>query len=251
MTRRVFSSYSEGNRYYPGAPNESDWVLLNNDARFIYNLMPKLIYAHERNNDAKGTAKSPPNAQLITLLAEYGFASIVPDLGGTLWGNPSSNVFMNYAHNYITAGQGGKVNLLGLSHGGLSVLNWARLYPDRVNAIALIQPALSLADLKVVEGGVLANEINVAYLTGGGYSDVDDGPTSSPVIYAEDMDQDIPICIWSSADGFDTVTRSGPVNEFLEKRPSTKWINLGPLPHGLQAVINSRQEVLEFFLANR
>ena len=247
MSFAVYASFISG--AFSADPTEDYWRLGPKQIYTDYAGTPKLIHCHERSSSAKATATIP---ELATLVTEIGrnFVVLVPDTGPlSLWGNDASTLtYMEEAYDYITGGSGEKIFLSGVSHGGLTALNWAKTYPEKVAGIALIQPALGLADLKVVEGGVLAAEIDVAY---GVYSDATDGPIYSPNVYGDALDPEIPVCIWTSNAGYDTVCRTGPENEFLELRPTTMRKSVGNIQHGLPPVTIATPGVVQFLRSHR
>lgn len=67
---------------------------------------------------------------------------------GRLWGSTADQTRMTELHDYVKASHEGhtKVTLYGVSMGSLTVLNWARNNPSKVNRVVCIIPALNLSD---------------------------------------------------------------------------------------------------------
>jgi pimeloyl-ACP methyl ester carboxylesterase len=136
-------------------------------------------------------------------VAEAGTPVASGDFGSpTHWGNGTSvtrteqlRLWQQTAQNVKTD----KVVLLAVSMGALAALNWARQYPTRVAAIALLTPIVNLGYYHDVysDGGVVSAQIDAAY--GGSAAYAAAAPTSDPMLYGAQL-SGIPMKVWYSTD---------------------------------------------------
>lgn len=211
------------NRY--GGLGEYDMVFTTNGPA----VKPYLIVAHGRGSTAYATAGDASLMPLWYELAEY-YTVCVSDLGGaTAWGSSDTQ---NAISTIITMLQSAypssftKVALVGVSMGGLAVLNWAKANPSSTAWVGCIAPALNIDDLRYynattdsnngVDLGTYAAEIDAAY--GGKYVNSTYGATYSPWYYGSAYPAStVPTAIWTSP--ADTVVRNQWADAFVVARP--------------------------------
>lgn len=220
-----------GQGYSPTAPTE--WHYLSGTAKAQLGQRPTLVYCHGSGDTAQTVLGKTGQKALLDALSQK-YAVISCDLGLQAFGNDTHVARIVEAVAYIenSWGASGAVTLVGGSMGALGALGYTRLYPERVRAVAGIIPGLDLADL-MLRGA--AADINAAY--GGAYNDATDGPTHSPVQYADELGPDIPIHLWTASD--DTITVPATADAFIAARPQTGRTNVGALGHSEAAVTAS------------
>ena len=226
----LYIEYGQG--YSASAPTESYCAVTSE--RGMKGQLPVLIYCHGSGHDAYTQMSSlyPGQKALITAMAKDYFV-IGADLGlQGGWGNDLHRqriedlvAFVGTRWGFDTT----KVSLMAGSMGCLGALQYARVNPGKVRNMALIIPAVDLADL-LLRGA--AADINAAY--GGAYNDATDGPTHSPVQYAASLPSSIPIDLFTASD--DTLTVPATATAFVNARPLTRRRNLGALGHSDNAV---------------
>ena len=124
------------------------------------------LFSHYDGGDATQVLWRPwwdivQHAPVLSL--DYSTANVSP------WGDNQQMTDMNAGLTYLnTTGQiaafGSKINLLGVSMGGLNSLVWAAHYASSVNAIFIGSPALSLySAMYAPYVGLGVSQINVAY----------------------------------------------------------------------------------------
>lgn len=103
---------------------------------------------------------------------------------GTLntWGNSAVRTSMSTlkANAQTAEFKSGKVHLLGVSAGGLCVLNWAKNNPTLVQSMVLLIPVLNVIAVRSEDRGGFASVVTTAY---GGAPSAADNPTD----YAADL----------------------------------------------------------------
>lgn len=142
-----------------------------------------LIICHPRAATADAMFSDPLWTRLYQDLSEKYVVS-VSDLGGPLtWGNNLTSSAISGIKSMLETdwGTSGKIGLLGISMGGLAALNYAKSSPGSVAFVCGMVPALNLADLQTVSGGIYETEIDNAY--GGNYEEGSEGPIYSPYVY--------------------------------------------------------------------
>ncbi len=127
----------------------------------------------------------------------------------TYWGNSTirtqiSTLRTNMQSTLATSS--GRVNLLGVSAGGITALNWAKNNLDKVHSIVLLIPVLDVQAIYDVPRSVtFKNEISAAY---GGRP----GDSDNPIKYASQLNG-IPISVYYSTN--DTVTTQAESEAFI------------------------------------
>jgi pimeloyl-ACP methyl ester carboxylesterase len=164
--------------------------------------------------------------------ARTGIPTVTADFGGQLWGNDTQvgpGGRMDEAWTLLKANGAAtdKVFLLGVSMGALLCCNWARLNPTKVAAMALVTPAVDLANVHNVTRPDLAAEINTAYTDAAGYAAA--LPTHNPAQYAASL-SGLPVKAWYSTD--DTNVTASTVTAFAAAvGTSAQVVNLGAVGH--------------------
>lgn len=227
-----------GQGYSPTAPTE--WQYLAGTAKAQIGQRPGLIYCHGSGDTAQTILGKVGQKALIDALAQK-YAVIACDLGYQAFGNDTHVARIGEAITYLEATwkTTSRVVLVGGSMGALGALGYARLYPQKVRAVAGIIPGLDLADL-MLRGA--AADINAAY--GGAYNDATDGPTHSPVQYAASLDPNLPIRLWTASN--DTIAVPATATAFVAARPQTGRVDVGALGHSEAAVTASQTSVLDW-----
>jgi pimeloyl-ACP methyl ester carboxylesterase len=126
---------------------------------------------------------------VLAWLAQCGWPVFFPDLGGDQWGNTTGQSRFADCVSYAVSAWGAKsggVIAAGYSQGGLNALAYTRANPSTVKALFAFNPACNLQDGVTNNRDGAAASINAAF-TGGAYSEVRDGPTSSPVDFASQL----------------------------------------------------------------
>lgn len=229
---------SLGQGYSSAAPLE--WQYLAGTASAQLGLRPPLVYCHGSGDTATTILAKTGQKALLDALAQR-YAIIAPDLGLQAFGNDTHVARIVEAVAYLEAtwGTRSRVTLVAGSMGMLGALGYARLYPQKVRAVAGIIPGLDLADL-MLRGA--AADINAAY--GGAYNDATMGPTHSPVQYAASLSPSLRIHLWTTSD--DTIAVPATATSFVAARPSTGRTNVGALGHSEAAVTASQTSVLDW-----
>lgn len=201
---------------------------------------PPLIYCHGSGHDAVTILSGSGQRPLLDALAQH-YSVIAADLGLQAWGNDTHVTRIAEAVNYLatTWGIHGRVTLVAGSMGNLGALGYARAHPENVRAVAGIIPALDLADL-MLRGA--ASDINAAYPPS--YNDATMGPTHSPVQYADELDPDLNIHLWTASN--DTICVPATAAAFVAARPQTIRTDLGALGHTEAAVSAAQASVLDW-----
>lgn len=222
------------------AVDPTEWQYLAGTAAAEVGLKPGLIYCHGSGDTAQTILSKTGQKALLERLAQN-YAVIACDLGYQAFGNDTHVARIAEAIAYLEAtwGTRSRVVLVGGSMGALGALGYARQFPAKVRAVAGIIPGLDLADL-MLRGA--AADINAAY--GGAYNDVTDGPTHSPAQYADELDPDIQIHLWTASD--DTIAVPATASAFVAARPSTERTNVGALGHSEAAVTASISGVVDW-----
>ena len=162
-----------------------------------------------------------------TYMADRGVAIGTFDFGmNDEWGNATSDSRMDSAWAFCKSRFGfktDKVLLFGISHGGVTVLNWAKANPTLVAAIALGMPAVSPQDIYDFDRGTLQSEIAAAY--GGGRPPDSRDPTKNAASFVG-----IPIAIWYSTD--DPICTAATVTAF-GTAVGAEMNSLGAVGHSL------------------
>lgn len=224
-------------RYHTG----EDDVVFGTAASWSGEQPAGVIFCHGANESAVISYADDAQNSIQRGIAEHATVHL-GDLGGTnTWGNDTAIDRTDSAKAYLEAdwAQVGPVPLIGISMGVLTAMAYALANPTKVLCIAAVIPALDLNDLKVNRG--LAAAIDPAY--GGTYDNATDGPTHSPVMFADDL-PDIPIRLWTASN--DPVCVSSTADAFVAARPATERVDLGALGHSDAAVAAAVDGVIAF-----
>lgn len=167
------------------------------------------------------------------------------DLGGNTFGNSLLITRVNQAIDYLHDqwGQEGPVVMVGASMGFCSAANYALLYPENVIALAGIIPLTDIQDA-YTRNAASRPDIDAAYPPT--YDDAVDGPAHSPVRFALDLPEDLPIHLWSSTN--DPLTPASTAQAFVDVRPQTGLTSLGALGH-TPAAINAAAPMVQTWLS--
>lgn len=191
-----------------------------------------LIALHGNGSDARtfldGWAWAP-------YLAQRGFLVCVPDAAGASnWGRPLSSTRVTQALDKLNAlGATGPAVLFGGSMGAITALNFTRLNPTRVRAVALTTPALDLSKY-------LGPEVTAAYGTA-----TPDMNLYSPKHYAANLPSELRIRLWTASD--DTAApEADHAAPFVAARPQTEWTQLGAVGGHAGGQVASAEQVFDW-----
>lgn len=184
-----------------------------------------VIYCHGSGE----TAQSAINGARFLMRSVGRFFTIhVGDLGFQNWGGPTGVQRVEQAVAYLRSNWNvsGKVALIGGSMGGATALAYTYAHPEEVSCVAGVVPLTNIATVRA--NPYIASrwpEIDAIY---GSPPDADyDG--HSPITFATELPEDLPIRIWSSTD--DPLTTRAMHEEFIAARPQTEMIDLGAVSH--------------------
>ncbi len=203
-----------------------------------------LIYCHGAGQSTLGITKDV-DFGVSRLMAEDHVA-IMADWGGDAWGN---NTATDRVHAAVLAsrasfGAQGPVLLAGASMGALTMLNYARRYPENVAAIAAIIPCVNIQSIIDVTGSPAS--INAAYPPT--YGDANQGQTYSPINMAQNglLPNYIPIKIWSLPT--DTLTLPSTQYAFAAAQPQVEIVDITTpgVVHGSGAVAAVQDDVIKW-----
>lgn len=164
--------------------------------------VPAVIFCHGYSQDETTPYLSQLTGQvpLLNRLADK-YPVVVGSQGSTagLWGN---DTMMTFISNTRTVMQGatvgakaGKVILVGVSMGGLGILNWAKANPTLVAGVIIIIGVIDPEDIRANDRGGLAAALNTQY--GGLYVDSTQKANKNPAYMAtQGAYTNIPIQIW-------------------------------------------------------
>jgi pimeloyl-ACP methyl ester carboxylesterase len=192
-----------------------------------------LVFCHGSGDIASTVYDDDVQRSLVRQMGNM-FVVGVGDLGYQTWGNDTAITRVEEMRTYLDTdwNSDGPIVLVGISMGALSALAYTLANPDRVQAVAIIIPALDINDLVVNNRGGGAAEINAAY--GGAYNNGTDGPDHNPVVFAADLPEDLPIFLFTSSD--DPLAVPATADAFMAARPQTTRLNIGALGHSDAAV---------------
>lgn len=207
-----------------------------------------VVYCHVVNSTATACRdyNSIGELHLVNTIAEV-FPVLSIDAGGlSPWGNATAMARIGDAITYLQGTRGaksGKVLLVGSSHGGLTVLNFAKANPTLVAAVVGMLPVIDLNDVVTNNRGGLAAGVNTAY--GGAYSEVTNGPTSNPANYAASYA--IPTQLYYASD--DTTAIPSTVTTFASTATNVTATSLGALGHTEAAIDAAPRSTILAFLS--
>lgn len=185
---------------------------------------PPLVWCH--GNNGSTLADYTTYSASLRLLAQH-YTVIVADLGGNTFGNDTGIARVGQALTYLASFSAtGPAMLVGVSMGAAVALNYAVRNPANVRAVAGVIPAV---DLNVPDGHVAAAAIDLAYPPG--YNPANpDHAAHSPVEFAADLPESMPIHLWTSSN--DTTVLPATADAFVAARPATGHTNIGAQGHG-------------------
>lgn len=229
-------------RYVAG---ENDWIVGTSSTARRLPRRP-LVFCHPSGGTATTVGADAYFRAVLDTLGQD-FTVGVGDLGGETWGNDTGTTRVGQMLDYLQSSWNtqGPAVLVGVSMGGLTVLNYALRYPQRVAAVVACLPALDLADVRTRDASFPAL-IDAAY--GGAYNDATDGPTHSPVQFAASLPANLPVGLWGSSDDIYAVPAT--FDAFTAARPNTYRENLGALGHTPFAVFSGLNSIQRFVRSN-
>jgi concanavalin A-like lectin/glucanase superfamily protein/carbohydrate binding protein with CBM4/9 domain len=210
---------------------------------------PVLIYCHGAQSGAIDQNYDFTTTRvMLSYLTKY-FVVAAADFGGDLFGNDWSMQKVNDLLAYARANWGGSDDppyMIGASMGGDVCFNYALDNP--VSAIAGIIP---LTDVQLAFDTLgaygLTQQISVAYPPA--WSGVTHGPTNDPMQFADELDPNIPIRLFTSND--DPLLPPSTAIAFIAARGGdpalTKQQKIGPANHGAVAIGVAAPYVKAFF----
>ena len=161
-----------------------------------------VIYGMGHGLVAPYYAFAPLNAWAVESVETAARPWVIPDTPFNSWGNDDAIDSVDKSLAWLGRPDGqrcrdDKVFLAGASMGTLTTLNWARTHLDKVAAVALCVPAVSLKDLhdRNVQGW--KTEIETVYGGAAAYAAAID--THDPLTYAAEL-VGLPIKLWYSPD---------------------------------------------------
>jgi S-formylglutathione hydrolase FrmB len=155
---------------------------------------------------------SDANGQLVAkAVADSGF-SLIGTSSDALWGNSAAltrvSNLKTYFQGSLPLAAAGTVDLIGISQGATTALNWAKANPTLVRRIALLVPAVDIQDIYTNDRGSLAAGISAAY--GGAPPDASTPAKNAASFTGFTMKiwraTDDPICTPTTVDAFATAT---------------------------------------------
>lgn len=223
---------------------------------------PPLIFCHQHQASTLAVLAADYYRTLFWALAED-YTVCIADLGyvagqADLWGNSVNVTRVGAAYQgLLNLGCTGKATIVTCSHGNLAGMTWTKQNPTLVEAVAAITPALSLASLRTVNGGVYAAPIDSRY--SGGYTDATYGSNYSPHIYRNAYPQStVPTALWTAPN--DTIVLNTYADDFVnnvffdpgQTRPWTRRYMLSAgLDHGEAAIADAVPGVIDWLRGNR
>lgn len=189
-----------------------------------------VIYAHGLDGQAyEATGSNVPSVQkVLRRVIDFGFTIAAPTTDNT-WGNSTGQQRVTSAVSWCRL-QGAhatkKAVLIGTSHGGTSVLAWARANLTATAGIVLMLPSLDLEYLRqqdIVEGFALRASIDAAH----GVTYPTPLPSNvSPLSFASQL-ADIPILLFYASD--DDISHN--YASFASAHGDTTLVGVGALGH--------------------
>lgn len=220
--------YGSLHRY---APNEVD-ILVTTAAVDIGGQPRGIVYCHGSGSSAEESA-----VEIRWLSDTLGRRSVLHmgDLGFQTWANDTAVDRIGQAIDSLRLiGVSGKVALVGASMGSGSALNYAYRYPEQVACVAACIP---MTDIEFIRNNpnVAAPwvaEIDAIY----GTPPDADYSGHSPILFADEIDPDLPIKIWYSDN--DVLATPAKVMEFVAARPQTEVQSMGAINHMISEAFN-------------
>lgn len=214
---------------------------------------PPLIWAHGAGQSTEWSVSSilPHTWALIRELSQY-FTVYVGDFDGTqtegIWGNDNHIARIEEARLYLASEflSAGPVTLIGVSMGGLGILNYAKAHPTLVRAVVPQTAVLDLT-LWIAETGGAASGVHAAY--GGAYSEAVHGADHNPHTWWSTLTTDIAAKIFYSSEDVTGTTgqafKDPSVSDMVADRPSTLFGNYAG-GHAEGSMPNMAADILKF-----
>lgn len=218
------TSLQQGRSTALTAPTEWDLIYYRQRSPF------GLAFFHGSGHTATTTLQTVETDDMLRDLARRQTV-FVGDFALQSWANPAGIARSVDGLDYMAA-QLGVVEPVVLVAGSMGFALAAALtlaHPARVKAIAGIIPLTDIADVRL--RGAAAS-VDAAYPPG--YNDLTDGPTHSPVHFADELPADLPIHLWTTSD--DPIVPPATADAFVAARPQTGRTNLGPMGHTNAAI---------------
>ncbi len=209
---------------------------------------PLVIYLHGALGGPSLTVVNVHERPLLRALAKKSLVACSLWGGSTTFGNSTaiSRVVSGIASLRTSLNVDlGPTILVGGSMGAGTALAVALSIPGEIACVAGIIPALDLADLRDNNRLGLASSIDAAY--GGAYDDEIHGPAHSPVRFAQELPEDLPVRLWTSSN--DTATVPSTADEFVSLRPQTERTNMGAVGHSTASYAGVQQDMADWCLA--
>lgn len=199
-----------------------------------------VLFFHGSGETALTTLTDPSTRDLLAEVSKRAVV-IAADFGLQAWGNDTAIARAVQAMNYGEANLGvvGPWTFITGSMGNANGCATALAYPTRVKAIAGIIPLTDIADV-MLRGA--AASVNAAYPPA--YDDAINGPTHSPIHFAEELDPDMPMHFWTASN--DPIVVPATSDAFIAARPQTGRTDVGPLGHSDAAVVAAASGVVDF-----
>lgn len=243
-------------KYFTRVPTVSGFV--NSDKTYVLSpnvppsspVPPPLIFCHGAGYllDSVIDGTSPWHKLLMETLAKY-FTVFVSDFDSTqtkgIWGCDAHVALIEDARTYLasTMGSTGKVTLVGVSMGGLGVMNYAKNYPGNVKTLAPITAVIDLQDWWSSLTVPARASIDAVYPPN--YSDATYGANYNPKLWWSSLTKDIFVKLFYST--ADQPPFYNAIGSMQASRPSTLAQNYagGHAEAGLPYMFN---DVVDFCL---
>jgi pimeloyl-ACP methyl ester carboxylesterase len=219
-----------------------EWDHVWTDQRAVANV--PIIYSHGSGQTALNLILNVAARSMFKQLAKYGPVSVA-DLGGQNWGNDDGQAKIGAVTDQLVAEHGADdvpAIVVCVSMGNATGMGHALGNPDRVAAIASVSPLIDFASIIPLGYG---DDLDAAYPPA--YDDETDGPTHSPIQFATDLEDDLPIHIWTGAT--DPLALPDRAQAFVALRPQTD-LDIVTGGHDDTAFYNALPGVIEFVAAH-
>lgn len=225
----ILSTYGE-DRYAAG----EDDVVIGTRLTYTGDQPHGIIYCHGGLDTAASAFGKTAQHRLMAAAARHATVH-VGDLGGDTFGNDTGTdqVESQVAYARATWGVVGPLGFIGTSMGFITATNYALLHPDDVAFIAGVIPGIDLADLHT--RGTTGTLIDAAYPPA--YNDATDGPDHSPIQFADQLPDDLPIHLFTTSN--DPLSVPATADAWITARPQDERTDLGALGHTEAAIAAS------------
>lgn len=199
-----------------------------------------VVYCHGSGDTALIAYNDPAQYPIGFSLGRFSTV-VMADLGYQTWGNDTGIERVGQAVSYLRDewGVDGPVALVAGSMGFSNAAAYTLANPDEVLAIAGMIPLTDIADI-MLRGA--EESVNDAYPPA--YDDETDGPTHSPIHFADQLPAGLPIHFWTASN--DPIVVPATSDAFIAARPQTVRTDVGPLGHSDASVVAATPGVVEF-----